>query len=78
MTDRAALTYQPRLLPVAEAAAYLGISASTLRSLPIPRRVLGGRRVYDRLDLDAYASGLPYDGQVDEEATCDAVFGTRR
>lgn len=72
---RAALSYPPRLLPAPEAAAYLGISASTLRSLPIPRRVLGGRKLYDRIDLEAYASGLPTETPPAGDNTCDAVFG---
>jgi hypothetical protein len=74
---RAALTYAPRLLPAPEAAAYLGISASTLRTLSIPRRTLGARRLYDRLDLDAFASSLPVEGE--DAATgansCDNLFG---
>lgn len=71
---RAQLSYQPRLLPMPDAAAYLGISASTLRTLPIPRRVLGGRKLYDRIDLDAYASELPTDGETMGVNSCDAVF----
>lgn len=82
MTARAAITFAPRLLPAAEAAAYLGVSPSTLRGLAIPRRVLGGKRVFDRLDLDLYASGLPYEGELDkagdDEAACDAAFGITR
>lgn len=69
MTRRPDISYQPRLLPAPEAAAYLGVSQSTLRSLAIPRRVIGARRLFDRLDLDAYASELPYDGAADEEAS---------
>lgn len=81
MTGKTALTYQPRLLPLAEAAAYLGISATTLRTLEIPRRMLGGRRVFDRLDLDAYASSLPYEGEDRERLeaeACDKAFGITR
>jgi hypothetical protein len=33
----------PRLMPAPVAAAYLGVSESTLRTLPIPRRVLGAK-----------------------------------
>jgi hypothetical protein len=73
MNARAALSYPPRLLPAAEAAAYLGISASTLRALPIPRRILGGRKLYDRIDLEAYASSLPTEDTG--ENTCDKAFG---
>lgn len=78
MGARAEITFAPRLLGAAEAAAYLGVSASTLRGLPIPRRVLGGRRLFDRLDLDRYASDLPYDGDEPEENTCAGRFGKIR
>ena len=73
------LDFAPRLLPSPQAAHYLGVSESTLRSLPIPRRILGGKKLYDRLDLDAYASGLPVEGgdsdQKSGESACDAAFG---
>ena len=72
MSARAQLTFAPRLLPAPEAAAYLGVSASTLRTLPIQRRLLGARKLYDRIDLDAYASSLPTEGSG--ENTCDAAF----
>lgn len=59
-----------------EAAAYLGLSASTLRGLPIARRVHNSRRLYDIRDLDAYADDLPYEGETGNEvATCDRLFG---
>lgn len=74
MTARAALSYPPRLLPAPDAAAYLGISLTTLRGLPIPRRMLGGKKLYDRIDLEAYASGLPTENTAGEN-TCDAAFG---
>lgn len=74
--SRASLTYRPRLLSVSEAAAYLGLSASTLRGLPIPRRVHNSRRLYDIRDLDTYADALPYEGETgDEVAACDKLFG---
>lgn len=73
MTARAQLSFAPRLLPAPEAAAYLGVSASTLRQLPIQRRLLGGRKLYDRIDLDAYASSLPTEDA--KENTCDRAFG---
>lgn len=73
---RALLPIQPRLLPEPEAAAYLGVSASTLRTLGIPRRILGGKRLYDRSDLDSYASNLPYEDEDDDGvAACDRAFG---
>lgn len=53
------LTFAPRLLPTPLAAAYLGVSETTLRGLNLPRKILGGKRLYDRLALDEYASALP-------------------
>lgn len=75
---RHAIAFAPRLLPIPEAAAYLGVSESTLRALPIPRRLLGGKRLYDRLTLDEFASALPIEGQLetDEVTRCDEAFGT--
>ncbi|MGC9448916.1 helix-turn-helix domain-containing protein [Cereibacter sphaeroides] len=77
MSARRSLTFAPRLLGAAEAAAYLGVSATTLRGLELPRRVLGGRRLYDRLDLDAFASDLPVEGEAFESEVelCDRHFG---
>ncbi len=67
---------QPALLGEADAARYLGIGTTTLRGLGLKRRVLGGRRLYDRRDLDAFADALPYEGEGNERAnTCDAAFG---
>lgn len=57
-----ALDFLPRLMPAPVAARYIGVSESTLRTLDIPRRELGSKRLYDRFDLDAYASDLPYEG----------------
>ena len=42
----------PRLLPAALAAAYIGVSASTLAGLGVQPVAIGRRRLYDRLDLD--------------------------
>lgn len=72
------LTFAPRLLPGPQAAAYLGVSETTLRGLAIPRKLLGGKRLYDRLALDEYASSLPSegDGAEDEVMMCDKAFGT--
>lgn len=69
------MTYAPRLLPERDAAAYLGVSPSTLRKLPLRRRMLGGKRLFDRADLDAYADALPYEGGGEVANTCDAAFG---
>ena len=71
---RADLTFAPRLLPSPQAAAYLGVSETTLRGLSIPRRMLGGKRLYDRLALDEYASSLPCEGEEDEANTCDEIL----
>lgn len=78
---RTAPQIQPRLLGEAEAARYLGVSQTTLRGLGLPRRALGARRLYDILDLDAWASALPYEHQDgpagQDQARCDAAFGGR-
>lgn len=65
------------LLGEADAALWLGISKSTLRSLGIRRRVLGARRLYDLRDLAAFRDSLPYEdeGTTEDEARCDAAFG---
>ena len=66
----------PALLGEADAARYLEIGATTLRGLGLKRRVLGGRRLYDRRDLDAFVDALPYEGEGNGRTnTCDAVFG---
>lgn len=71
--------FAPRLMPAPEAAHYLGVSETTLRGIGLPRRELGGKRLYDRIDLDRYASGLPYEGEDEPEInSCDGKFGTRR
>lgn len=69
------IQFVPRLLPAPEAAHYLGVSTSTLRTLNIPRRQLGAKRLYDRLDLDAFASGLPTEGEATGDSECDSLFG---
>lgn len=76
---RADLTYQPCLLPTPPAAAYLGISETTLRGLDIPRKVLDGKRLYDRLALYEYADSLTVEGQgtAVEVNTCRGKFGRR-
>ncbi|SNT76445.1 DNA-binding protein [Paracoccus seriniphilus] len=73
--SRADLSFAPRLLPSPIAAAYLGVSETKLRTLGIPRRLLDGKKLYDRLTLDAYASGLPSEGEADEVKACDKAFG---
>lgn len=69
------LHFAPRLLPAPEAAHYLGVSTSMLRTLDIPRRHLGAKRLYDRIDLDAFASALPTEGEASGDSECDSLFG---
>lgn len=59
MTTRPTIT--PRLLPAAMAAPYIGVSETTLRNLKIPRKKLGGKRLYEIADLDAFVNSLPYE-----------------
>lgn len=66
----------PRLMGETDAARYVGLSPSTLRKTGIPRRKHGVRRLYDRMDLDAYIDSLPYEGG--EENPCDEIFGVQR
>ncbi len=56
--------FTPRLLPTPLAARYIGVSETTLRTLSIPRKILGGKRLYDRLELDAYVNALDTEGQT--------------
>lgn len=76
---RATIAFPPRLLPAPQAAAYLGVSPTTLRGLPIRRRVLGGKRLYDLYDLDAFASDLPTEGDTapgdSAPNSCDDAWG---
>lgn len=65
MADRP-LGFAPRLLPEPQAAAYLGIGTTKLRELALPRRNLGGKKLYDRIDLDAFADSLDSDGPREE------------
>lgn len=77
--------FAPRLMPVTQAAHYLGVSETTLRGLPISRRELGGKRLYDSLDLDAFADSLASETTDDarsahpqgRENTCKGKFGRR-
>jgi hypothetical protein len=65
-------------MPAPIAARYIGVSESKLRGLGLPRKELGGKRVYDRVDLDAYADRLPYEGVQSEVDECDKLFGVVR
>lgn len=75
--SRPAPAFLPLLLSEASAAHYLGISPRMLRDLPLRRRTLGARRLYDRRDLDAFADALPYEAGEEEVDTCDGRFGVR-
>lgn len=75
MTARTPLPITPRLMTAPVAAAYLGVSESTLRTFAIRRKVLGGKRVYERADLDSFADGLTYEADQSRENTCDQAFG---
>lgn len=66
-------SFTPLLFQASAAAAYLGISATKLRELGIQRKVMGGNRLYDRRDLDAYADALPYEDGA--RRSCDSAFG---
>ncbi|QFS84012.1 hypothetical protein FIV09_14340 [Roseivivax sp. THAF197b] len=68
------ISFTPRLLPAPQAAQYLGVSESKLRTLPIPRRILDAKKLYHINDLIAYADGLPVEGES-EVNSCDAIFG---
>lgn len=61
------LDFAPRLMPAQQAAHYIGVSASKLRELPIRRKIVDGKRLYDRLDLDSYADNLATEGEVEPE-----------
>ena len=72
-------SFAPRLLPAPEPAHYLGISESMLRTLGLPRRMLGSKRLYDRMTLDDYASGLPVEGEAVEGLnSCDEILRAMR
>ena len=58
---RKSLEFVPRLMPAPVAAQYIGISETSLRTLGLPRRVFGKRRLYDRYDLDAFANSMEID-----------------
>lgn len=54
--------FTPRLMHMAAAARYIGVSVGTLDKLGIPRKIVRQTPKYDRFDLDAYIDGLPYEG----------------
>jgi hypothetical protein len=56
--------FAPRLMPAPQAAHYIGVSESTLRELGLPRKQLGAKRLYDRIELDAYVNSLTTEGET--------------
>lgn len=68
--------FAPRLMPAPQAAHYLGVSESKLRTLAIPRRMLDGKRMYHINDLVAFADGLSLEGEA-EGNPCDNIFGVK-
>ena len=63
-------------MPSPLAAKYIGVSETTLRTLGIPRRTCGAKRLYDKSDLDAFASSLPYEQKEGEGCeVLDGMFG---
>jgi len=68
--------FSPYLMPAPQAAHFLGVSESKLRTLQIPRRMLDGKRLYHRHDLVAYADALSVEGETDT-SQCDVIFGVK-
>ncbi|MEM1345750.1 MAG: helix-turn-helix domain-containing protein [Pseudomonadota bacterium] len=69
-------SFLPRAMGEADAAKYIGLSPTTLRSLGIPRRVYGSRRLYERADLDDFLNNLPFESPkgvapTEGSETCD-------
>ena len=54
------------LLSASDAARYLGIGTTSLRSLNLPRKKLGGRRLYHVNDLNDFVESLPYENEEAE------------
>lgn len=67
--------FAPRLMPAPLAAHYIGVSESTLRALGLRRRELGGKRLYDKADLDRFADSLRYEGGGSDTCETDNIFG---
>ena len=76
---RLAHSFAPILLGATAAAHFLGVSESTLRTLGIPRKMLGAKRLYDHRDLIAYVDELDYEAErnkpTSDEEACDEAFG---
>ena len=58
--------FTPRLMPAPQAAHYLGVSESTLRTIDLPRKTVGTKKMYDKFDLDQWVDTLPYDNEQPE------------
>ncbi len=72
--ERAALPNWPRLMAVDMAAAYVGLSATTLRENGPAAKRMGKRRLYDRHDLDRWADRLsdqPLDDRAEQEEAAE-------
>ncbi|WP_422074162.1 DNA-binding protein [Tranquillimonas rosea] len=67
-----AQTFPPRLMQAKAAAFYLGMSRTKFLSLGFEPAHVGGLRLYDRNDLDAYADSLS--DQESPEGQWDALF----
>jgi len=55
--------FTPRLMPAPQAAHYLGVSESTLRTIELPRKTVGAKKMYDKFDLDQWVDTLPYENE---------------
>jgi hypothetical protein len=72
----------PRCLNKHQAATYLGIGTTLLLELNLPSIKLGRRRVYDRLDLDAWLDEYKTRGRAIKEdlwlENVDSISGKTR
>ena len=83
MLERPALPDWPRLMGEVLAAAYVGLSPTSLREKGPEAKRFGKRRLYDRHDLDRWAdllSGQPLDerDEQDEAAEVERRFLEKR
>lgn len=67
--------FTPLGMKAKDAARYLGVSETKLRTLPIDPRQDGGNLLYDQRDLENYFNSLPYKTKAAEGNTCDGIFG---
>ena len=68
MKERGPISLPVALLSESDAARFLGIGKSNLRSLGLPRKKLGARRLYYIDDLMEFVDSLPYDCEEEENA----------